>query len=108
MAHYAGKVTYQIQEMVEKNKVSRATCSVILYCSNIRNVSPLLVHLVLQDPVPPEVISLLLKSANPLLHQIFSDKDTKNQTTKELSKVTVVSKFKVGAMTCCANRFARL
>lgn len=57
-------------------------------------------NFMLQDPVPPEVISLLLKSDNPLLHQIFSDKDEKNQTTKELSKVTVVSKFKVGAMTC--------
>uniref|UniRef100_H3CT18 Myosin XIX n=1 Tax=Tetraodon nigroviridis TaxID=99883 RepID=H3CT18_TETNG len=66
VAHYAGKVNYQIQEMVEKNK----------------------------DPVPPEVISLFLKSDNPLLRQIFSDKDAKNQTSKELSKVTVVSKFK--------------
>lgn len=65
-------------------------------------------HLVWQDPVPPEVISLLRKSDNPLLHQIFSEKDTKNQSTKELSKVTVVSKFKVGAMTCGANRFAQL
>lgn len=72
------------------------------------DVSHLLVHLVLQDPVPPEVIILLLKSDNPLLHQIFSDKDTKNQPTKELSRVTVVSKFKVGAMTCCANRFSQL
>lgn len=57
-------------------------------------------NLVSQDPVPPEVISLLLKSDNPLLHQIFSSKETKNQTTKELSKVTVVSKFKVGTKTC--------
>lgn len=69
------------------------------------DVSPLLMHLVLQDPVPLEVISLLLKSDNPLLHQIFSD-NTKNQPTKELSKVTVVSKFKVGAMTFSANRFS--
>lgn len=51
----------------------------------------------LQDPVPPELIGLLLKSGVPLLHHIFSGKDPKDQTTKELSKVTVVSKFKVGA-----------
>lgn len=66
--------------------------------SDILEVSPLLIHLVSQDPVPPEVISLLLRSDNPLLQQIFSDKDTKNQAGKELSKVTVVSKFKVGAL----------
>lgn len=103
VAHYAGKVSYQIEGMVEKNKVCRGTCRVILYRRNLRDVSPLLLHLALQDPVPPEVISLLLKSDNPLLHQIFSDKDTENQTSKELSKVTVVSKFKVEATTCCAN-----
>ncbi|KAF7665621.1 hypothetical protein LDENG_00136510 [Lucifuga dentata] len=66
VGHYAGKVNYQIQGMVEKNK----------------------------DPVPPELISLLQKSGNPLLHQIFADKETENPTTKGLSKVTVVSKFK--------------
>ncbi|XP_070773245.1 unconventional myosin-XIX [Enoplosus armatus] len=66
VAHYAGKVTYQIQGMVEKNK----------------------------DPVPQELIHLLQKSDNLLLHQIFTDKDTENTTTKGLSKVTVVSKFK--------------
>ncbi|XP_051256359.1 unconventional myosin-XIX [Dicentrarchus labrax] len=66
VAHYAGKVNYQIQGMVEKNK----------------------------DPVPPELISLLQKSDNPLLHQIFTDKETENPTNKGLSKVTVVSKFK--------------
>ncbi|KAK9536182.1 hypothetical protein VZT92_005990 [Zoarces viviparus] len=66
VAHYAGKVNYQIQGMVEKNK----------------------------DPVPPELTELLQKSDNPLLHQIFADKETENPTTKGLSKVTVVSKFK--------------
>ncbi|XP_056263844.1 unconventional myosin-XIX isoform X3 [Pseudoliparis swirei] len=66
VAHYAGKVHYQIQGMVEKNK----------------------------DPVPPELTSLLQKSDNPLLHQIFTDKETENPTTKGLSKVTVFSKFK--------------
>lgn len=106
VAHYAGKVNYQIQEMVEKNKVGRGTCQVRLYRRNIRDVSPLVADLALQDPVPPEVISLFLKSDNPLLRQIFSDKNAKNQASKELSKVTVVSKFKVGATICCASRLA--
>ncbi|XP_070699771.1 unconventional myosin-XIX [Pempheris klunzingeri] len=66
VAHYAGKVSYQIQGMVEKNK----------------------------DPVPPELTSMLQKSDDPLLRQIFADKDAENPTTKGLSKVTVVSKFK--------------
>ncbi|KAM9348742.1 unconventional myosin-XIX [Symphorus nematophorus] len=66
VAHYAGKVNYQIQGMVEKNK----------------------------DPVPPELIDLLQKSDDPLLHQIFTDKETESPTSKGLSKVTVVSKFK--------------
>ncbi|XP_034461939.1 unconventional myosin-XIX isoform X1 [Hippoglossus hippoglossus] len=66
VAHYAGKVDYQIQGMVDKNK----------------------------DPVPPELIGLLQKSGNSLLHQMFTDKETENPTTKGLSKVTVVSKFK--------------
>ncbi|KAM4545775.1 unconventional myosin-XIX [Odontesthes bonariensis] len=66
VTHYAGRVNYQIEGMVEKNK----------------------------DPVPPELISLLQKSDNPLLHQIFTDLETENPTTKALSKVTVVSKFK--------------
>ncbi|KAK5859088.1 hypothetical protein PBY51_003179 [Eleginops maclovinus] len=66
VAHYAGKVTYQIQGMVEKNK----------------------------DPVPPELIELLQMSENALLHHIFTDKETVSPTSKGLSKVTVVSKFK--------------
>uniref|UniRef100_A0A671YNA1 Myosin XIX n=1 Tax=Sparus aurata TaxID=8175 RepID=A0A671YNA1_SPAAU len=66
VAHYAGKVNYRIQGIVEKNK----------------------------DPVPPELINLLQKSDNPLLHQIFTDKEADNTTCKGLSKVTVVSKFK--------------
>ncbi|XP_072302728.1 unconventional myosin-XIX isoform X1 [Eucyclogobius newberryi] len=65
VAHYAGKVNYQIQGMVEKNK----------------------------DPVPPELINMLQKSKNTLLHQIFAEVE-EEQTTKGLSKVTVVSKFK--------------
>ncbi|XP_028277851.1 unconventional myosin-XIX [Parambassis ranga] len=66
VAHYAGKVNYQIEGMVEKNK----------------------------DPVPPELISLLQKSDNRLLQQIFTEKEVESQTSKGLSKVTVVSKFK--------------
>ncbi|KAM7398457.1 hypothetical protein PAMA_006389 [Pampus argenteus] len=66
VAHYAGKVDYQIQGMVEKNK----------------------------DPVPPELIDMLQKADNPLLQQIFADKETESSATKGLSKVTVVSKFK--------------
>ncbi|XP_068600219.1 unconventional myosin-XIX [Brachionichthys hirsutus] len=64
--HYAGKVNYQIQGMVEKNK----------------------------DPVPPELIDLLQKSGNLLLHQIFTGMEKENPNSKGLSKVTVVSKFK--------------
>lgn len=66
VAHYAGKVNYHIQGMVEKNK----------------------------DPVPPELIDMLQKSDNLLLHQIFPETEKGNQTTKGLSRVTVVSKFK--------------
>ncbi|XP_023818383.1 unconventional myosin-XIX isoform X2 [Oryzias latipes] len=66
VAHYAGRVSYQIEGMVEKNK----------------------------DPVPVELISLLQKSDNPLLCQIFADRETENPTTRGLAKVTVVSKFK--------------
>ncbi|KAM8900362.1 unconventional myosin-XIX [Spinachia spinachia] len=66
VAHYAGKVNYHMERMVEKNK----------------------------DPVPPELTHLLQTSDNPLLRQIFSDKETENTTTKGLSRVTVVSKFK--------------
>ncbi|XP_041657882.1 unconventional myosin-XIX [Cheilinus undulatus] len=66
VAHYAGKVNYQIQGMVEKNK----------------------------DPVPVELIKLLQASEDPLLHQIFTDRETQSPNSKGLSKVTVVSKFK--------------
>ncbi|KAM4547490.1 unconventional myosin-XIX-like [Fundulus diaphanus] len=66
VTHYAGKVCYQIEGMVEKNT----------------------------DPVPPELTGLLQKSDNLLLHEIFSGKETEMPNNKGLSKVTVVSKFK--------------
>ncbi|XP_061607395.1 unconventional myosin-XIX isoform X1 [Phyllopteryx taeniolatus] len=66
VAHYAGKVDYKLQGIVEKNK----------------------------DPVAPELIGLLQISDNPLLRQIFQEKETENLSSKGLNKVTVVSKFK--------------
>ncbi|XP_024117452.1 unconventional myosin-XIX [Oryzias melastigma] len=66
VAHYAGKVSYQIEGMVEKNK----------------------------DPVPAELMGLLQKSDNPLVCQIFAGMESENSTTRGLTKVTVVSKFK--------------
>ncbi|XP_051966023.1 unconventional myosin-XIX [Xyrauchen texanus] len=67
VAHYAGNVSYQIEGMMEKNK----------------------------DPVPPELISLLQKSQDSLLHSLFVDSDRENEGSRGHSKVvTVVSKFK--------------
>ncbi|KAM6970450.1 unconventional myosin-XIX [Aplochiton taeniatus] len=67
VAHYAGKVIYQIEGMMEKNK----------------------------DPMPPELIALLQTSENALLHQLFADSEAENPAARGHSKVvTVVSKFK--------------
>ncbi|XP_024921549.1 unconventional myosin-XIX isoform X2 [Cynoglossus semilaevis] len=66
VAHYAGQVDYHLEGMVEKNK----------------------------DPVPPELISLLQKSENVLLREIFINRDTDRLIAKDLNKITVVSKFK--------------
>ncbi|RXN12748.1 unconventional myosin-XIX [Labeo rohita] len=67
VAHYAGKVSYQIEGMMEKNK----------------------------DPVPPELISVLQKSQDSLLHSLFADGDRESEGSRGHSKVvTVVSKFK--------------
>ncbi|KAK0136465.1 Unconventional myosin-XIX [Merluccius polli] len=67
VTHYAGRVSYQIEGMMEKNK----------------------------DPVPPEIIALLQGSGNPLLGQVFEDQEPENTATRGLSKVvTVVAKFK--------------
>lgn len=67
VAHYAGKVSYQIEGMMEKNK----------------------------DPVPPELLSLLQKSEDPLLQSLFAASDTEESSSRPHSKgVTVVSKFK--------------
>ncbi|XP_007255894.2 unconventional myosin-XIX [Astyanax mexicanus] len=67
VAHYAGNVSYQIEGMMEKNK----------------------------DPVPPELLSLLQKSEDPLLQSLFAASDTEGNSSRPHSKVvTVVSKFK--------------
>lgn len=66
VAHYAGKVGYQIEGMMEKNK----------------------------DPVPPELLSLLQKSEDPLLQSLFADSDTEGNPRGHSKVVTVVSKFK--------------
>ncbi|KAM5182360.1 unconventional myosin-XIX [Mantella aurantiaca] len=69
VSHYAGKVTYQIEEMVEKNK----------------------------DPVPPELIQLLQESTDCLLRKLFpleTSKPPDVATYSRTSPTTVVSKFK--------------
>ncbi|KAG1931652.1 unconventional myosin-XIX [Pimephales promelas] len=67
VAHYAGRVSYQIQGMMGKNK----------------------------DPVPPELTCLLQKSQDSLLHSLFADGDLESEGSRGHSKViTVVSKFK--------------
>ncbi|XP_032902060.1 unconventional myosin-XIX isoform X1 [Amblyraja radiata] len=67
VAHYAGKVNYQIEGMVEKNK----------------------------DPVPPELMQLLQTSRDVLLMELFPIEEKAHNDTKVQNKaVTVVSKFK--------------
>uniref|UniRef100_A0A8C9VTD1 Myosin XIX n=1 Tax=Scleropages formosus TaxID=113540 RepID=A0A8C9VTD1_SCLFO len=65
--HYAGKVSYQIEGMMEKNK----------------------------DPVPPELVHLLQQSQDSLLQSFFTEHSTEDSSGRGPSKVvTVVSKFK--------------
>nr|XP_014343082.1 PREDICTED: unconventional myosin-XIX isoform X2 [Latimeria chalumnae] len=68
VSHYAGKVSYQIEGMTEKNK----------------------------DPVPPELIQLLQRSWDTLLQKLFPVEERGEQEdARAYSKgVTVVSKFK--------------
>ncbi|XP_069766460.1 unconventional myosin-XIX isoform X2 [Narcine bancroftii] len=67
IAHYAGKVNYQIEGMMEKNK----------------------------DPVPPELVQLLQMSQDSLLRELFPIEEKEHNDTKVQNKaVTVVSKFK--------------
>ncbi|XP_078535922.1 unconventional myosin-XIX isoform X2 [Lissotriton helveticus] len=69
LSHYAGRVTYLIEDMAEKNR----------------------------DPVPAELIQLLQKSQDALLQKLFPAEDTTPADTKLQSRatvVTVVSKFK--------------
>ncbi|KAI4878119.1 hypothetical protein NFI96_025561, partial [Prochilodus magdalenae] len=78
VAHYAGNVSYQIEGMMEKNK----------------------------DPVPPELLSLLQKSEDPLLQSLFEASDTDENSSRPQSKVvTVVSKFRAS---CAHQRFSVL
>ncbi|XP_006641060.2 unconventional myosin-XIX [Lepisosteus oculatus] len=67
VSHYAGQVSYQIEGMVEKNK----------------------------DLVPPELVLVLRRSQDALLHSLFSENNQEQSDSKGHSKViTVVSKFK--------------
>ncbi|XP_040280060.1 unconventional myosin-XIX isoform X2 [Bufo bufo] len=69
ISHYAGKVIYQIEEMVEKNK----------------------------DPVPPELILLLQETKDCLLQKLFPQELNNHVDVgahSRLPAVTVVSKFK--------------
>ncbi|XP_075051697.1 unconventional myosin-XIX isoform X2 [Mixophyes fleayi] len=69
VSHYAGKVTYQIQHMAEKNK----------------------------DPVPPELLQLLQESKDSLLQKLFPAENNKNVDMgipNRTSVGTLVSKFK--------------
>ncbi|XP_068512524.1 unconventional myosin-XIX isoform X2 [Anas acuta] len=69
ISHYAGKVCYQLEAMVEKNK----------------------------DPIPPELIHVLQNSKDPLLQKLFPVTE-RNQndvrTQNRAAVITVVSKFK--------------
>ncbi|XP_073431667.1 unconventional myosin-XIX isoform X2 [Dendrobates tinctorius] len=69
ISHYAGKVTYQIEGMAEKNK----------------------------DPVPPELIQLLQETKDRLLQEVFPlvTNNVYVGAPNRMTAVTVVSKFKV-------------
>nr|XP_033778072.1 unconventional myosin-XIX isoform X2 [Geotrypetes seraphini] len=68
VSHYAGRVNYHIEDMVEKNK----------------------------DPIPTELIQLLQDSKDYLLQQLFpvEKEQPNNKTPNRAAVVTVVSKFK--------------
>ncbi|XP_062362788.1 unconventional myosin-XIX [Cinclus cinclus] len=69
ISHYAGKVSYQLAAMVEKNK----------------------------DAVPPELVHVLQNSKDPLLQKLFPVTEKNQNNTKTQNRaavVTVVSKFK--------------
>ncbi|KAM9320172.1 unconventional myosin-XIX [Gastrophryne carolinensis] len=69
ISHYAGKVTYVIEDMVIKNK----------------------------DPVPPELIQLLQESTDVLLQKLFPTENNKPADLSSYTRTTpttVVSKFK--------------
>ncbi|XP_068125299.1 unconventional myosin-XIX isoform X2 [Hyperolius riggenbachi] len=69
ISHYAGNVSYLIDDMVEKNK----------------------------DPVPPELLQLLQESSDGLLQKLFPSENNKPANVGTYSRttpVTVVAKFK--------------
>ncbi|KYO32202.1 unconventional myosin-XIX [Alligator mississippiensis] len=69
ISHYAGKVCYQVEGMVEKNK----------------------------DPIPPELVQLLQTSQDSLLQTLFPRTEESQNHVKTQNRaaiVTVVSKFK--------------
>ncbi|XP_029467512.1 unconventional myosin-XIX isoform X2 [Rhinatrema bivittatum] len=68
VSHYAGRVSYQLEDMVEKNK----------------------------DPVPAELIQLLQDSQDCLIQKLFpvEEGQTDNKTQNRAPVLTVVSKFK--------------
>ncbi|GCB73923.1 hypothetical protein scyTo_0003005 [Scyliorhinus torazame] len=67
VTHYAGKVNYQIEGMMEKNK----------------------------DPVPPELVQLLQNSLDTFLKKLFPfEMKEQNDNKAQHKAVTVVSRFK--------------
>ncbi|KPP74438.1 unconventional myosin-XIX-like, partial [Scleropages formosus] len=77
--HYAGKVSYQIEGMMEKNK----------------------------DPVPPELVYLLQQSQDSLLQSFFTEHSTEDSSGRGPSKVvTVVSKFKARTASSVLDRLS--
>lgn len=62
----------------------------------IIQISVYLIFLLLQDPVPPELMQLLQTSRDVLLMELFPIEEKAHNDTKVQNKaVTVVSKFKV-------------
>ncbi|KAG9339766.1 hypothetical protein JZ751_022432 [Albula glossodonta] len=67
VSHYAGRVSYQIEGMMEKNK----------------------------DPVPPELIHMLQASHDPLLQGLFAGQNTEESSGRGHSKNSLDSLMKI-------------